>query len=112
MITFLEYFKGDPILNPKMRNGKDIFKNPLDRKHSNVFRKEYKHKHHVVHNIATGKSNNIFMRGMPLDALLTTYNTEFTPGVKTLGNSKVEVEMYEDEEGVHCGILRRRTNGV
>ena len=38
--------------------------------------------------------------GMPLHNTLDMYEVDFNPGVaKTLGNSGVEVEMYEDEEG-------------
>ena len=44
---------------------------------------------------------------MPLHSALDTYQVDFSHGItKNLGNSGVEVEMFEDEEGNHCGMLK------
>lgn len=88
-------------------NGKS-FANALTRKHANTFRKEYNHKHPIVDSICTGKSNNVQLKGPRLLSILNLYNTTFEPGVKTLGNSDVEVEMFEDEEGMQIGTLRNK----
>ena len=41
---------------------------------------------------------------------LAVYKVDYKPGsTKTLGNSNVEVEMFEDEEHNQCGMLRRRS---
>lgn len=95
-----------------MQNDKDIHKDPGSRKHANIIRKEYKHKHPLIDSISSGRANNVSLKGEPLNVLLQTYQTNFQPGSKTLGNSNVEVEMYEDEEGVRCGILRRKNHGM
>lgn len=111
---FLEYFKGNKILNPNPTNGKNLYKDPGSRINPNYVNKEYKHKHPVVDSICTNKANNVQMAGQPLLQILSLYGTAFTPGVAVLGNSDVEVEMCEDEEGQQIGILRRRvkTNAV
>ena len=88
-------------------NGK-LLDNPLGRDNANSFKKKYHHKHPVIDSICTGKSNNVQLAGKPLISILTLYSTQFEPGVKILGNSDVEVEMYEDEEGLQRGILRNR----
>jgi len=110
---FLEYYKGDPLTRATPRNGKNPHIDVSARKHANVVKKEYKHKHPIVDAISSGRANNVSMKGMPLDALLKAYDTHFNIGTKTLGNSKVEAEMFEDEEGVRGAILRRKkTNGL
>lgn len=123
MITFKEYLveyatkQNSQLFGiAKLRagtNGK-LLDNPHNRKHVNAFKKEYSHKHPVIDNICRGKSNNVQLAGPPLLSILDLYNTQFEPGVKTLGNSNVEVEMYEDEEGLQRGILRNRkkNNGL
>jgi len=123
MITFKEYLveyatkQNSQLFGiAKLRagtNGK-LLDNPHNRKHVNAFKKEYSHKHPVIDNICRGKSNNVQLAGPPLLSILDLYNTQFEPGVKTLGNSNVEVEMYEDEEGNQRGILRNRkkNNGL
>ena len=88
-------------------NGKRL-DDPYNRKHKNAFAKTYNHKHPVINNICQGKSNNVQMMGQPLLSVLALYGVNFEPGIKTLGNSDVEVEMYEDEEGTQRGILRNR----
>lgn len=105
----LEYAKfGDNLTKLKSgTNGKN-YDNAFNRKHVNTVKKEYKHKHPLIDSVVKGISNNIPLKGQPLAALLNTYQTDFVPGVKTLGNSGVEVEMYEDEEGTPCGILRNK----
>ena len=94
-------------------NGK-LIGNPLGRDKENAFKKEYSHKHPVIDSICNGKSNNVQIAGQPLLSILSLYGTQFEPGIKTLGNSDVEVQMYEDEEGLQRGILRNRkkNNGL
>ena len=47
--------------------------------------------------------------GAPLHDTLNVYQVDYAPGIsKSLGNSGVEVEMFEDEEGNHCGMLKRK----
>jgi hypothetical protein len=105
---FLEYFKGNPITNPNPKNGKRLHVDPGTRKNINYVNKEYKHKHPLIDNITSGRADNVSLKGSPLTALLNTYDTHFEPGTKILGNSNVEAEMFEDEEGVPCAILKRR----
>jgi len=88
-------------------NGK-LLGNPLGREKDNSFKQEYQHKHPIIDNICRGKTNNVQMMGQPLLSVLALYGVNFEPGIKTLGNSDVEVEMYEDGEGLQRGILRNR----
>ena len=88
-------------------NGKRL-DDPYNRKHKNAFKKEYSHKHPIIDGICRGRSNNVQIAGQPLLSILSLYGVRFEPGIKTLGNSDVEVEMYEDEEGMQRGILRNR----
>jgi len=94
-------------------NGKTL-DDPHNRKHKNAFAKTYKHKHPLINSICQGQANNVQLAGKPLLSLLSLYNVEFQPGVKTLGNSNVEVEMLVDERGLQRGILRNRkkNNGL
>ena len=117
MISFKEYLieyatRHDSqlfgIVKLKAPNNGKSFDNAHSRKHVNTFRKEYTHKHPIIDSICTGKSNNVQLAGPRLMSILGLYNTAFEPGLKTLGNSDVEVEMFEDEEGVQVGILRNR----
>lgn len=117
MISFKEYLleyakkQNSQFLNIttlKAPNNGKSFGNALTRKHTNTLRKEYTHKHPIIDGICTGKSNNVQLAGPRLLSILNLYSTDFEPGVKTLGNSDVEVEMFEDEEGVEIGILRKR----
>lgn len=90
-------------------NGK-LLDDPYDREIKTSFPQVYNHKHPIINNICQGKANNVQMSGEPLLSILNLYNTQFKPGVKTLGNSDVEIEMYEDGEGQQRGILRNRKN--
>jgi hypothetical protein len=106
---FLEYNKGNQIFNLKNpRNGKDVHIDPSARKHATTTPQEYKHKHPLIDNITSNRANNVSIKGLPLTALLKTYNTHFETGVKSLGNSGVEADLYEDEEGIPCATLRRK----
>ena len=88
-------------------NGKD-WNRIHDRKHANTVTKEYNHKHPIINSICQGKADNVHVAGVNLNSLLNLYNTIFEPGVKTLGNSDVEIEMFEDEEGGQHGRLRNK----
>lgn len=88
-------------------NGKD-WNNPHGRKHMNTVAKEYNHKHPIINSICQGKADNISVAGHNLNGILKLYNMLFEPGIKTVGNSDVEIEMYEDEEGKQFGRLRNK----
>jgi len=47
------------------------------------------------------------LMGMPLQQTLDIYGMDFAPGkTNGCGNSGVEIQMFEDEEGNQCGMLR------
>ena len=105
--TYFEYYQGDPIMNPHMRNGKNVNRVGLSKKHLNTVPKQYNHGCPHVNNLVNGGAHQIKLMGMPLHSALDTYQVDFSPNItKTLGNSGVEVEMFEDEEGNHCGMLK------
>lgn len=107
--TFFEYYQGEELLNPHMRAGKNINRVGLSKKHLNTVPKQHKHACPHVRNLVNGGAHQIKLMGMPLHDSLDKYQVDFSPGVtKTLGNSGVEVVMFEDEEGNHCGILKNR----
>ena len=122
MITFKEYlieyaskenarFFG--ISKLKAGNNGKLIDN-TNRKHKNAFAQPYNHKHPVINNICQGKANNVQIAGKNLLSILSLYGVQFEPGVKTLGNSDVEIEMYTDRDGIQKGILRNRkkSNGL
>ena len=103
----IEYFKGNPIVNPRMDNGKDPNR-VLTRVHQNTVTKKYRHKDDVVSRIINGGLKALKLSGTPLFNLLKKYDVEFSPGeTKVLGNSKVEVTMVEDNTG-KSGTFRKR----
>ena len=107
--TFFEYYQGDPIMNPHMRSGKNVNRVGLDKKHLNTLPKQYNHKCPHVSNLVNGSAHQIKLMGQPLLNTLAEYNVDYKPGVTNgLGNSGVEVEMFEDEEGNQCGMLRKK----
>jgi hypothetical protein len=106
---FFEYYQGDPIMNPLMRSGKNINRVGLSKKHLNTIPKQYNHKCPHVSNLVNGSAHQIKLMGQPLLNTLAEYNVDYKPGVTNgLGNSGVEVEMFEDEEGNQCGMLRKK----
>lgn len=107
MISFLEYFKGDSIINPRMMNGKDPNR-VSSRKNVSTLKKDYKHKHPLLDSIVSGKANNVKVVGQPFLNILTKYDIEFIPNdTKVLGNSDVEVDM-KLVNGVKVGFFRNR----
>tara|TARA_R110002012_G_scaffold187887_1_gene354883 strand:+ start:755 stop:1789 length:1035 start_codon:yes stop_codon:yes gene_type:complete len=107
--TFFEYYQGNPILNPKMRNGKDPNRMGPTKKHLNTAPKEYNHQCPHVKNLINGSGGQILLMGQPLFNTLGIYDVQYDPGqVKGLGNSGVHVKMYEDEEGNQCGMLEKK----
>ena len=108
MVTFLEYFKGNPIMNGRMHNGKDPYTDPSTRVHGNAVKQEFKHKHPIINSIASSRANNVSLAGIPLQTLLQAYKMSFEPGIKTIGNSNVEIEMQVDEKGTPTAILRQK----
>lgn len=110
--TFFEYYQGDPIMNPHMKNGKNVNRVGLTKKHLNTLPKQYNHQCPHVKNLVNGSANQIKLMGQPLLNTLGMYEVDFKPGtVKGLGNSGVEVTMYEDEESNCVGILKNKRNG-
>jgi hypothetical protein len=110
MVTYkdylVEYFKGDPIMNPRMSNGKDP--NRIGRVHLNTKRKKYKYKDNIVDKISSGQLKKTRLVGLALQNLLRKYKIDFQPGAtKTLGNSRVEVVMISNKFG-QAGIFRKR----
>ncbi len=104
--TFFEYFQGNPIMNPHMRNGKNPNSVGPEKKHLNTVPKEYSHKSPHVKNLMRNGGGQILLMGQPLLNTLSEYGVQYEPGqVKGLGNSGVCVKMYEDEEGNQCGRL-------
>ena len=73
-------------------NGKD-WNNPHGRKHMNTVPIEYNHKHPIINSICQGRADNIQVTGANLN---------------TIGNSDVEIEMFEDEESRQFGKLRNK----
>ena len=111
MVTFKEYYQGDNMMNANavstQTGGKSIMR--TGRKHENLKRKEYKHKCPHVTNLLNGSSGQITLAGPILDNALQLYGMEFQPGVTTgIGNSGVELQMFEDEEGQAIGILKKK----
>ncbi len=111
MQTFKEYYQGNHMMNANatsVRKGsKSIMRS--GRKHENLTRKEYKHKCPHVKNLINGGARSINLLGQPLMNSLQMYGMEFEPGtVKGIGNSDVEIEMFENEEGQPQAILRRK----
>ena len=107
--TFFEYYQGEELLNPHMRTGKNINRVGLAKKHLNTVPKQYSHECPHVRNLLNGGAHQIKLMGAPLHDTLNVYQVDYAPGIsKSLGNSGVEVVMFEDEEGNHCGILKNR----
>ena len=88
-------------------NGKD-WNRAHERKHINTVTKEYNHKHPIINSICQGKADNVPVTGVILNIILKLYNMLFEPGLKTIGNSDVEIEMFEDEEGRQHGRLNNK----
>ena len=107
--TFFEYYQGEELLNPHMRTGKNINRVGLAKKHLNTIPKQYSHECPHVRNLLNGGAHQIKLMGAPLHDTLNVYQVDYAPGIsKSLGNSGVEVEMFEDEEGNHCGMLKKK----
>lgn len=110
MQTFREYYNGDNMMNANAvsvkQGGKSIMR--TGRKHENLLRKEYKHKCPHVRNCMHNGAP-ITLSGQPLINALKMYNMEFVPGeTNGIGNSDVEVVMFEDEEGRPTGRVQRK----
>jgi hypothetical protein len=104
----LEYYKGNPILNVNMSNGKNINR-VFQRKNPNTAPEEYKRKVSIVDKISSGKANNITIGGSKLNHLLKLYNMKFAPGkTKVIGNSNVSITMRVSPSGIQQGICRNR----
>jgi len=94
------------------RNGKVSDRSHL-RKHKNMFSKEYEHKSSLVDSVVNKGVLKIDLDDDQFNALLKNYNIIPEVGVKTLGNSGAEIEMYKDNHGYLKGILRKKQdNGM
>tara|TARA_R110000772_G_scaffold219931_1_gene330496 strand:+ start:33 stop:368 length:336 start_codon:yes stop_codon:yes gene_type:complete len=104
----LEYYKGDPLLNPKMgsKTNKDP-NNVLQRKHANTVNKEYDHKHPIVDKICRGGANNVPVQGQVLQSVLKAYGMAPEVGSKVLGNSQVSITIKNTPRGL-MGTLNKR----
>jgi hypothetical protein len=112
MVTFKEYYQGDKMMTPMATTGKNPFFG-MDRKHQNIKKKEFKHICPHVNNLINGRAHQVLLMGQPLFNTLSMYSVDYAPGQsKGLGNSGVEVKMYEDEEGNQCGMLTKKDNGL
>lgn len=108
MVTFKEYYQGDKYMSAIQRTGKSLY-GGVERKHQNNVRREYSHKCPHVANLLKGGAQQIKLMGQPLMNTLLSYEVDYVPGeIKGLGNSGVEVQMFEDEEGNRCGILKKK----
>jgi len=110
MQTFQEYYNGDNMMNANavsvQQGGKSIMR--TGRKHENLKRQEYQHKCPHVRNCMHNGAP-ITLSGQPLVNALQMYGMEFEPGVTNgIGNSDVQVVMFEDEEGRPKGRLERK----
>jgi hypothetical protein len=111
MICFKEYYQGDNAMNANAVSAQTGCKSIMrtGRKHENLVRKEYKHKCPHVTNLINGGAGRITLAGPMLDNALQLYGMEFQPGVTNgIGNSQVEIQMFEDEEGQQIGVLNKK----
>lgn len=114
MVTFKEYYQGDKIMSATVTsltdpggNGKSIMR--TGRKHENLKRREHRHKCSEVDSIVNGSTRQTQLTGQPLLNALAEYGVQFSAGqTKGLGNSGVEVKMFEDREGNQCGMLIKK----
>jgi len=109
MVTFKEYYQGDKTMAAlaSPNNGKSPTRG--DRKHQNLLKKDFIHKCPHVSHIVNGNVYQIKLAGQPLMNTLAMYEVDYAPGqTKCLGNSGVEVKMFEDEEVNMCGMLTKR----
>lgn len=104
---FLEYYKGNAILNPKQRKGKDPNRAHM-RKHANTIRKEDDYADPLVKSVARGSANGVIVPYDRLMKILKIYNIAPEPGTKILGNSKVSVVISMNSDNKLVGKLERR----
>lgn len=108
---FLEYYNGDNMMNANAVSVKSGGKSMMrtGRKHENLKRKEYTSKNPHVQNVCNGGAGQIQLTGQQLMNMLGDYGMEFKPGVVNgVGNSGAEIQMFENEEGLQVGILRKK----
>ena len=100
---FLEYYEGDPILNPNFNKGKDV--NRINsRKNMNTKPIEYSHMSPDVEAVAKGRSKGIVLKGPRLQNLLKQYNIVFQPGTKGLGRTHAVLVMRMGPDGPEATI--------
>ncbi len=109
---FLEYFKGNPILRvePNRKNPNRVITGKT--KTATTLKKEEDYKDSLVKDVALGRVNNVIVPYNRLMLLLKKYDIRPEPGVKVLGNSKVQVKITLEKNGRLQGKLSRRENGV
>lgn len=102
----LEYFKGNPIMNPRMENGKDPNR-ILSRKHANTKPKVHTNMSPEVEQVARGQANNVVFRGARLQNLLKMYGLTFKPGTKGLGRTHAVLKMTQTPQGPQGVVVRK-----
>jgi hypothetical protein len=107
MRTFLEYFQGDPIMNPRFSNGKDPNR-VADRKHVNTVKKEYKHKSSIVSDMVNGTKSTQIVQGAKLREILNNYSLSGEVGTHGLGNSGVEITIKSTPAGLIGTINKKK----
>ena len=108
MLLFKEYWKQNPILNPKMKNTKDPNRVGPEKKSMSVVAKHYQFKDPSVTQIKQGELKQQLLQGDALHKILQKYNTQFEVGEKVLGNSEIKIRMYIDGRGKKIGALEKR----
>lgn len=103
---FLEYYKGNPILNPRFTNGKDVNR-IASRKNMNTKPEVYTNMHPDVDAAAKGRVDNKQIKGIRLQQLLKMYNIEATPGTKGLGRTHAVLVLRQTPEGL-VGVIKQK----
>lgn len=104
---FLEYYKGNSILNPDLTgNGKKLDR-INSRKNPNTKPNEYTNMHPDVDAVAKGRKDNKVLMGARLQNLRKQYNITFKPGTKSLGRTHAVLVMKQTPHGP-MGTIKRK----
>ena len=91
------------IMSPNPSNGKSLMS--VNRQHQNLLNKDKTVNRTEISKYQLGQT----FTGPSLNNLLIKYGIDFEPsGVKVLGNSSMELEMWIDEKGRQFGRIRER----
>ena len=108
MKVFLEYYKGNPIMNPNSGLTNKDPNRANSRKNINTVNKPVKSAHPMVDKVVNGSSNNVKISGQELKKVADIYGIDLSPGKKGLGNSKAMIEIGTGPDGQLTGIITRR----